>query len=407
MLKKLRIKFIIINMTIVTVMMCFVFGLLYVSTRINLERESLQMMNSIAMNPVPGNPMQLGLPDEKREDIHLPYFMIIVDRKGKAIEMKGGFFDLSDDELIDEIILKARNVNKENGILNEYNLRFCRKDTPMGQCYVFADITNEVTTLRNLIRTFIMTGCAAFLVFLGISVLLARWAVKPVEKAWKQQKQFVADASHELKTPLTVITTDAELLHSPECSEAERIQLSESVITISGQMRKLVEDLLELARIDSSRDVKGTMQRMSLSETVREAAMVFEPVFFEKQMPFMYDIAPEIIINGNDTHLRQLTDILLDNASKYALPYGETILYLRRLSSKKCLLAVSNRGESIPEEELDNLFRRFYRVDKARTSRHSYGLGLSIAEGIVKEHHGKIRAESKNGYNTFYVELPI
>ena len=276
----------------------------------------------------------------------------------------------------------------------------------MGTCIVFADITSELSTLKNLLKTFAATGSAAFLAFLGITVLLARWAVKPVEDAWQQQKQFVADASHELKTPLTVILTDAELLHAPECPETDRQQLSGSIITMSRQMRGLVERLLELARIDNSR-VEEAFRRVSASQVLTAAAMMFEPVFFEKELPFVYEVEPDLFVNGNEDHLKQLADILLDNAGKYASPGGRIFLRLKRVPHRHCLLEVSDQGEPIGSEDLKHLFKRFYRADKARTMNHSYGLGLSIAQKIVEEHHGRIWAESRDGYNRFFAELPL
>ena len=400
MLKKLRIKFILINMTIVTIMLCVIFGLLYYSTGSNLERESMQMMGSIAMNP-----MQLGPPNKPLGDVRLPYFSILVDRDGRAIETGGGFFDLSDKEQLNIILQAAYSANEESGVLKEYNLRFLRSETPRGQCIVFTDMTSEQSTLRNMIRTFLMIGSAAFLVFLGISILLARWAVKPVDRAWQQQKQFVADASHELKTPLTVIMTDAELLHAPDCPEADREPLLSSILTMSSQMRGLVENLLDLARIDNG-SVKEEYCMVSFSDIVSEAAMMFEPVFFEKGLPLRYEIEPDIRANGIPSHLKQLISILLDNAGKYASPGGETVVKLRRGTRKHFLLEVSNQGDPISDEDLKNLFKRFYRADKARAMNHSYGLGLSIAQSIAEEHHGRIWCESKEGYNRFYVEIP-
>lgn len=401
MLKKLRITFIVTNMTIVTVMLCLIFGLLYLSTSRNMERESIQMMNSIAMNPI-----HLVPPNETGRGVNLPYFSIMVNGAGEVIRADGGFFDLSDRDLLSKILKECYETQTDNGILKEYHLRFSQVETPMGRCFVFADITSEQAILRNLIRTFLLTGMTAFLIFLGISVMLANRAVKPVEKAWQQQKQFVADASHELKTPITVIMTDAELLHSAQCSDPEREELSESILTISGQMRGLVEDLLELARIDNG-TVKDAMQQIHVSDLLQEAALIFEPVFFEKEMLFSYEITPDIEFYGNGVHLKQLVHIFLDNAMKYGCKNGKVFLSFERISSKKCLLTVSNQGEPIEEEDLKHLFKRFYRVDKARTSRHSYGLGLSIAEGIAQEHNGKVWAESKDGYNSFFAEFPV
>ena len=400
MLKKLRLKFILINMTIVTMMLGGIFGFLYYSTGRNLERESMRMMDSVAMNP-----MQKKPPDKPPRDVHLPYFSVMIDHAGKVEAVDSGFFDLSDREFLDELLETTFDKQTDTGVLEEYNLRFLLRELPMGQCIVFADMTSEQSTLRNMVRTFLMIGSAAFLIFLGISILLARWAVKPVDRAWQQQKQFVADASHELKTPLTVIMTDAELLHAPDCPEADRKPLSESILAMSVQMRGLVENLLDLARIDSE-SLKEETGTVSFSDVVSEAVMVYEPVFFEKGFPLRYEIEPGIQVNGIESHLKELLGILLDNAGKYTSSGGEIFVKLCRSAHKHCLLEVSNQGEPISEEDLKNIFKRFYRVDKARAMNHSYGLGLSIAQSIAEEHHGKIQAESDGGYNRFYVEIP-
>lgn len=400
MLKKLRLKFILINMAIVTLMLGVIFGLLYYSTSRNLERDSIQMMENLAFSPAKPKP-----PNKPRGDVHLPYFSILIDRDGKAIETDGNFFDLSDEEQLNSILALTYDTESESGVLKEYRLRFLRSETPMGPRIVFADMTSEQSTLNNLIRTFLMIGSAAFLIFLGISIFLARWAVKPVDLAWQQQKQFVADASHELKTPLTVIMTDAELLHAPDCPEADREPLSDSILSMSYQMRGLVENLLDLARIDNG-SVKEEYCTVSFSDILSDAVMMFEPVFFEKELPLRYEIEKDIQVNGIPSHLKQLVGILLDNAGKYASFGGETFVKLNRSGHKRCLLEVSDQGEPINCEDLKNIFKRFYRADKARAMNHSYGLGLSIAQSITEEHHGKIWCESRDGYNRFYAEIP-
>lgn len=200
--------------------------------------------------------------------------------------------------------------------------------------------------------------------------------------------------------------TDAELLHAPDCPEADRELLFDSILSMSYQMRGLVEKLLDLARIDNG-SVKEEYSTVSFSDIVSEATMTFEPVFFEKGLPLHYDIEPNIQVSGIPSHLKQLAGILLDNAGKYASSGGEIIVKLGRGRHKNCLLEVSNQGEPISDEDLKNLFKRFYRADKARSMNHSYGLGLSIAQSIAEEHHGRIWAESRAGWNRFSVELSM
>ena len=397
MLKKLRVKFIIINMSIVTVMLLIIFGFLYFSTGRKLEEDCERTLDRIATNP-----MHSMYPNTENNEVQLPYFNILIDPFGRIIDVGGDSFDLSNEDLLYTIINTIDSGSDEE--LNDYNLRYTYAESIMGRNYVFVDITSEKATLRNLVKNFAIIGSGAFLVFLLISIFLARLTVKPVEQAWKQQKQFIADASHELKTPLTVIMTDADLLNATLCSEEERTQLAGRITSMSDQMRGLVESMLTLARIDAG-TVKQSKENVSLSEIVGNSAMLFEPVFFEKGMPFSFEIAPNIIINGIAVQLRQLVEILLDNAGKYARQGGNVVLRLQKTQHKKILLTVSNEGEPINPEDMKNLFKRFYRAEKARSMNHSYGLGLAIASSIVEEHHGRIWAESKNGYNSFFVEI--
>ena len=266
-------------------------------------------------------------------------------------------------------------------------------------------MSNEQSTLQNLFKTCAAIGGVSLLAFFLISLILARWAVKPVERAWIQQRQFVADASHELKTPLTVILTNTELLQEPDCDEKARAQFSASILSMANQMRGLVENLLELARVDSG-TVKASMSQLDYSELISNAILPFEPLYFERGLEIQSAIEPGIKVNRSETHLRQVVEILLDNAMKYSAFPAAVQVELKR-HGLHSLLSVSNPGKPISPEELKNIFKRFYRLDKVRSMNHSYGLGLSIAESIVKEHRGRIWAGSKAGINSFYVELPI
>lgn len=398
MLKRLRLKFILINMAIVTIMLCAIFGVVLQTTQRNLERESIRMMQMVA-----GEPARPGRPGDVPAEIRLPFFTLDIGPDGEVIATGGGFYDLSDKAFLDSLADTVSASEKQMGTIKEYNLRFLRAQTPRGERIVFSDISSEQNTLDNLLRNSLLIGAASFFAFLFISVFLARWAVKPVEKAWEQQRQFVADASHELKTPLTVITTSAELLQSPGCGEQSRLQFSGSILTMARQMRVLTESLLNLARVDSGA-VKTTFAHLDFSRVVSEAILPFEPVYFEKGLSLTADIDDGIRLNGSEAHLRQVIEILLDNAQKYSADCGEVTVALKK-QGRHCLLAVTNPGEPISREDLKNIFKRFYRIDQARTHDGSYGLGLSIAEGIVAELHGRIWAESAGGINAFYVQL--
>lgn len=302
MIKKLRIKFVCINMTFVTIMLCFIMFTIIHFTKMNLEQDSLQMVNTLT-----------------------------------------------------EICL--------------------------------------------------LIGLLSFFIFFIISILFANWAIRPVEQTWRYQKQFIADASHELKTPLTVIFTNAELLQSPDYDEEYKQSFSRNILSVATQMRNLVNGLLELSRVDNE-SFKASMESLNFSRLTEHSILLFEPLFFEQDRELEYQITPDIYITGVESHLKQVIAILLDNALKYSVPQTTVSVELQK-QKKYCHLTVSNYGDPISPKDLTNIFKRFYRADSNRTSSDSYGLGLSIAQSIVIKHKGKIWAESIDGKNTFHVLLPF
>lgn len=399
MIKKLRLKFICINMVIVTLMLLIIFGTVLHFTQRNLESQSVAALQSVMNNRY----SHLRPPGEKNGQVQLPYFYVSVSPLGEVLATSGGYFDLSDQENLGQIIDQALTAEQNMGILQQYSLRYLKEATPFGLSMAFVDMSSETNTLHSLIKTSVFIGLVSFSAFLGLSFLLARWAIAPVEKAWKQQKQFVADASHELKTPLTVIMTNAELLTDGDCPPDQQSGCASNILTMSHQMRGLVESLLELARVDNG-TAKMDFTRLNLSELLSDAALPFEPVYFEKGLILETEVAESLFVHGSASHLRQVVEILLDNGAKYSSPQG-TVTLRAEGQGKHVLFSVASPGDPISKENLKNIFKRFYRIDKARTMSGSYGLGLAIAQSIVAEHGGKIWAESSGGINTFFVQL--
>lgn len=400
MTRRLRYQFIAVTMSIVTVMLCIIMSMIYFFTKRSLETDSIAMMQDVSEDP-----FLLRLPNEMLEDVRFPYFTLQLDGYGNLVATGGGYYDLSNRNFLEDLIEAAFSTDASIGIIEVYQLRFLRKNTSFGQILVYADISGELSTLNGLLRNCIIIGIACFLAFLCISFLLARWMVQPVDRAWQQQRQFIADASHELKTPLTVIMTNAELLQNADCDEAGRSSFSSSILVMSRQMRDLVEQMLELARADALR-ADTVLSTFDFGRLVSDAVLPFEPVFFERGLTLHTDIAENVPVQGNPSELRRLVDILLDNAQKYSRENGATWVTLQKRGKGRCLLTVADEGEAIPVQDLSLLFKRFYRADQARSRTGSFGLGLSIAESVVKRHKGKIWAESRNGVNTFSVEIP-
>ncbi len=400
MIKRLRRKFIIVNMSIVTVMLAVIFGLILFFTKSNMEHDSVQLLRSVAMMPVAPD-----IPDKFPQKMPLSVFTVYKTNENEYSVNGNEIIDFSDHKLISEIYDLAIRSKNETGVLEEYNLRFHISHNPVHKSVFFADISDEIKTLRQLTYTCIFILIMSLVLFFVISMLLARLTVKPVETAWNQQKQFIADASHELKTPLTVIMTNAEMLLDDNHSEKKRVQFSESILTMSKQMRGLTESLLELARSDNN-SREAVYEDADLSGIVSEAVLPFEPLYYEKDITLNCEIEGGLIVGGDSAGLYRLMDILLDNAMKYSYPHTEVVVRLKK-HKDHCVLSVANHGDSISKLDLKNIFKRFYQIDKSRNANHSYGLGLSIAESIVKQHKGKIWAESSDGLNVFWVRLQV
>ena len=401
MIKKLRTKFILVIMAIVMVLLGVILGVVIHFTGQSMEMQSISMMRTIATTP-----FQQGIPGKPMDDeVRLPFFTVQISSRGELIAASGGYFDLTDREYLQEIVNRVLLSDRETGELKEHNLRYLKSGSPRGFTIVFSDTTTESATLKHLFYSCLAIFFVAMILFLGISILLSHWVIKPVATAWDQQRQFVADASHELKTPLSVIMANAELMQGEDLGEEERRTYSGNILGVTYQMRSLVENLLEMARVDNG-TVKMNFDIVDFSQLVSDAALSFQLLYEEQGMGLRCAVPDGVEIHGSEQHLYQVMDVLLDNALKYSTPGGMVSVDLTQ-NGRCCNLSVSSPGELISKEDLKNIFKRFYRADKARAMNGSYGLGLSIAESIVEAHKGKIWAQSENGYNTFFVQLPL
>lgn len=386
-------------MLIVTIMLGIIFCTVLIFTKNELENQSIQAMRTTASMMLRPKPPEGNRGDMMRQ----PCFLIIENSDGTLSAEGFSHYDLTDKEFLSKLFDVV--PDEESGIIEAYELRYLRLESRDIQMTAFTDISIEKAVIKSLLKSCAAIGGISFGVFLIISLLLSNWVVKPAERAWNEQRQFVADASHELKTPLTVIMTNAEMLRDENFGEEKRRQFSESILTMSRQMRGLTENLLELARIDNG-SVKMTFSPVDLSGLVTDAVLPFEPLYFEKGLELQCQSEEGIFVKGDFDCLLRTVDILLDNAMKYSHPNTTVKISLERHGTH-AVLSVENHGDTMSKEDLKNIFKRFYRADKARSMNHSYGLGLSIAENIVREHNGKIKAESSDGINKFTVKLPI
>lgn len=399
MIRRLRVKFICINMAVATVMLLAILGMLLHFTHDNLEQQSIRVMQSVMADRA-----SPGRPGEFPRQAQLPYFYVSVNTLGELSASFGGYYDLTDTAAIQEIITLALNSGEDTGILKDYSLRFQKRTTPFGQTIVFVDMSSELATMRSLTNTCIGIGVLGFAVFLGLSFLLARWAVKPVETAWNQQRQFVADASHELKTPLAILDANLSVIRSnPEETVESQEKWLSAMEEQSARMNGLIADMLTLAKLDAKQD-SGPVYSIDFSQLVTGCLLSFEAVAFESGVRMDTDLTAGVSVSGNREQLSRLVYILLDNAVRHA-PAGGRVWVTLQEEKGRAVFRVKNTGE-ISQEALPHIFDRFYRTDAAR-SRDSggFGLGLAIAHSISRENRAKLTAGSRDGTTCFTVEF--
>ena len=406
MIRKLQIKFVAMCMVLVTAVLGVVFAAVLVSAKQNIEVISHQVLERVIQDDAPNSRPALG-PNQNGEEVLLPYFTVnLWDSNGvyQAFVTSGTYANLQDTAELEDILSDCLRQGQPEGTIGSYGLRYMRQDYGLYQRIAFVDMSMEQATLQELMGSYLQIGLAALILLLGVSILLARWATRPVARAWRQQRQFLSDASHELKTPLTVILSNAELLEAAPM-DPRPARWADNIHSEAKRRKSLVEEMLTLARADNAVPT-AVMAEVSLSDLATDCALAFEPVAFEAGKPLESDIAPDVTVTGDGDKLRQLIGVLLDNAIKYGQAGGTITLSLRR-TDRQARLTVSNPGEPIPPEQLSRLFERFYRADASRGEQSGFGLGLPIAAAIASEHKGTLKAESDQVSTRFLFTMPL
>lgn len=312
-------------------------------------------------------------------------------------------------EKIEQTLQRIASKRSDSGSYGMKIVYSKRTDGDVIRIAMYDRTHNNSTDVKYVIYSLIalFVGAACYVV---LSIILANFALRPIETTWKRQKQFVADASHELKTPLAVIKANTELVatHGSDTVDSQ-MQWLENTRFETDRMTALVNDLLFLAKNDEG--LRETLDTVDLSECVESVVLSREILFYENDKKFDYEIAPHLRILGNIEQLRQLTSILLDNALKYCKGQGNIVLKLTSLptiSGKVAELKVSNDSNELSKEQLEHLFDRFYTVDQSRDKKHTgSGLGLSIAQAICENHGGVISCNYSEGRVNFVARLPL
>ena len=245
--------------------------------------------------------------------------------------------------------------------------------------------------LQSLLKMSIIIFIILEAIIVIISTKITSWIIKPIIETFKKQKQFITDASHELKTPVAVIMANAEALEN----EPEETKWLENIKSESERMNELISNLLDLAKLENGAK-KEEYKTEDISKTIEREVLTFESLMYENQIKLTYNIQENIKLNCNNVQIKQLIAILLDNAIKHSEKEGEIKVELQK-EKNEINLKVTNKGKEIPKEMQEKIFERFYRADESRNrNSNRYGLGLAIAKSIVTNHDGKIELQSTN-----------
>ncbi|MDO4797266.1 MAG: HAMP domain-containing sensor histidine kinase [Coriobacteriales bacterium] len=415
MLKSLRRKFVAIIMTLVGIVLISVLGGSYVSSwqaQRELVYEALErnLVGSVYDFPRMGTHMMGDREDQGRANVLI--LAIDLDSEGMVLATNNAPIIVDSSALADLLgsILKS----DADTMWNESNhVAWMRQQRSSGSWrVVIADTSAVDVSLSTLAARDVAIIVLAMAVLLVISIFLSTWVLKPVEAAWDQQRQFIADASHELKTPLAVIIANTQILEADKGIPSESMRWIQSTADESAHMKSLVEELLELARTDeTTAGAKDVMRSESVdfSAMVENAALEFDAIAFERGSLIEQDIDQDVCVQGDPEWLARLCKILIDNACKYSAPGSPVRVELHK-EPKRCALSVNNHGNVIDPADLPHVFDRFYRTDKARSrDAHTggFGLGLAIAKGICTSHGGTISATSDEATGTtFTATLP-
>ena len=395
MIRRLRWKVIGLNMGMVFCVLLAVFAAVYFSSRAVIARSVQQQLQQVLQT---GSGYDLSQPGQEG----VPCFVAEVYASGTVRVSGNSYYDLTDKAALVDIVTAALSADSDEGVLAEHHLRYLRQTGLLSTRIAFTDSTLEQATLRSLLTGSLLIGLAALAVLFACSYVLSGAVTRPVDRAWQQQKQFLSDASHELKTPLTVILSSAELLE--QSAAPEQKQYVDNVRAESRRMKRLVEDMLTLSRVERGGEHLPDTTA-DLSDAAADAALRFEPVAYEAGHTLSYDIAPGLLVRGDSGKLEQAVAVLLDNAIKYAAPGTEVRLDAARQGKNACLW-VENEGDPIPADKLPHIFDRFYRADASRTDGGSFGLGLPIARAIVEAHRGTLRCDSGGHTTRFTITVP-
>lgn len=324
------------------------------------------------------------------------FYSVVFQTDGTVLQTENGSSTYTDGELqqIAQWVIEGKHTS---GTHESLIYRYAKQEEYT--IVAFMDNTVIQESITTLFRNTLLAGGVILIVIFFLARYLAKKIVQPLEESYQKQRQFISDAGHELKTPVTVVNANAEVLEW----EIGENQWLTNIRYENDRMSVLITQLLDLTRTENT---VPQMTKVDLSRAVTGEVLALEIIAYEKKVALETQIQEDIFVTGNGNQLAQLTSILLDNAIRHSSGDSTVMIRLKRERSG-AVLSVINEGSEIPANQKKQIFERFYRGDEARTGgEHRYGLGLAIAKAIVETHKGKIEVDCHEGLVEFRVLLP-
>lgn len=407
MIKKLRIKFIALFMLALFVLLTFIVTGMNVINYNVLIAEADDTLSLLAKNsgvfPDFDGDNKMNRPPKMSPEApyEARYFSVLLGTNGEVLQTNTGKIKAINLKQAVSYAVRIFQNNEDKGFADHY--RFVSRTEGNGTRITFLDCGRKLNSFRISLYISIGMALSGYLISFFIILFFSGKIVRPVAESHEKQKRFITDAGHEIKTPLTIIKADVDVL---EMELGENEWLSD-IQKQANRLTSLTNDLVYLSRMEETNN-SIQMIEFPLSDVVSETASSFQALAQTQGKLFQCNIQPMISFTGNEKALQQLTNILLDNALKYS-PTGGTVSITLERQNKTIQLSVFNTTSTeIQKEQLPFLFERFYRLDPSRSSRTGgYGIGLSVAKAITEAHNGKIRAKTEDGHSIqLTVSLP-
>lgn len=408
MIQKIKIRFITVAMAalfvllavIVTGMNMINYNSIVRDADIKLEMLSQNKGRFPEFSPNKRRPIPPGMTPETPYELR--YFSVLLTETGELVHSDTSRIKAIDNASAVAYAKKALKEPGSNAFIGNYRFAMSAEGSVLR--ITFLDCSRDVYAFRSFLISSICMALVGYLIFFFVILFFSNRIIKPVTESYEKQRQFITDAGHEIKTPLAIIKADVDVLEM-EYGENEWLDGIQAQVK---RLSSLTNDLVYLSRMEET-ETKLQMIEFPFSDVILEAAQAFHAIAQAQGKDFRCDVEPMLSLNGNEKSIRQLINILIDNAMKYSPEGGIVSLSVHAQNRSLCLSVFNTTIDPIEKQNLSHIFERFYRMDSSRSSQTGgYGIGLSVAKAIVSAHNGRISAATQDGHSLqINVQFPL